>query len=150
MKRISLLTGLFALVILPLAAAAGDAVLPDQLKWSAPGTLMKGAEIAVVSGDPSKEAPYVLRLRIPAGFKILPHSHPNDENVTVLSGMLHTGMGDAFDEKATEPVPPGGFVRRPAGMHHFIWVSEDTVLQLHGVGPSGITYVNPADDPRKK
>jgi len=150
MIRISLLAGSLALVLLPLAAGAGDAVLPDQLKWSAPATLMKGAEVAVVSGDPSKETPYVIRMRLPDAFKILPHTHPNDESVTVLSGMLHTGMGDTFDEKATEPVGPGGFVKRPKGMAHFIWVSEDTILQLHGVGPTGITYVNPADDPRKK
>ena len=111
---------------------------------------MEGAESAVVAGDPAGEGPYVLRLKLPAGFKILPHTHPNVENATVLSGMLHTGMGETFDEAATQAVGPGGFVRRPAGMAHFIWVSEDTLLQLHSFGPGGITYVNPADDPRKK
>jgi quercetin dioxygenase-like cupin family protein len=152
MTRISLICGLFLVALLPLAATAADehrAVLPDQLKWGAPATLPKGAEAAVVFGDPSKEGYYVVRLRFPAGFKIPAHFHPNDENVTVLSGTLNIGLGDKLDETKGEAVTAGGFIQQKAGMNHYAWFTEDTVIQMNSIGPSGITYVNPADDPRK-
>ena len=150
--RISLLSGLLVVGILPFGALAGDehrAVAPDQLKWSAPAALPKGAETAVVFGDPSKEGYYVLRLRAPAGFKIPAHFHPNDENVTVLSGTLNVGLGDKLDETKGEAVTAGDFIQQKAGVNHYAWFTEDTVIQLNSIGPSGITYVNAADDPRK-
>ena len=73
---------------------------PDNLKWSAPAVYNPGAQLAVVKGDPSKEGMYVVRLKVPAGFKIAPHSHPNDENVTVLSGSFNIGTGDKVDGAA--------------------------------------------------
>ena len=152
MKRISLLSGILAATLLPLAAIAADehmAVSPDQLKWVAPPQLPKGAEIAVVAGTPSKEGPYVIRLRAPSGLKIPAHSHPHDENVTVLSGTFHFGMGDKLDENKGEAIKAGGFVHASKGMNHYAWFGDDTVVQLHGIGPTGITYVDPADDPRK-
>jgi quercetin dioxygenase-like cupin family protein len=125
-------------------------VSPDQLKWSpAPPAFPKGAQIAVISGDPSKEGPYVVRLKAPAGYKVPAHTHPNDENITVISGSFHVGMGEKLDEKKGTAVKAGGFTRAPKGMQHYAWFTEESVIQNHGVGPSGITYVNPADDPRK-
>ncbi len=152
MNRISLLSGLFAATLLPLTAIAADdhmVVAPEQLKWVAPAQLPKGAEMAVVAGDPSKEGPYVIRLRVPSGLKFPAHSHPNDESLTVLSGTFHFGMGDKFDENKGEALKAGGFVQASKGMNHYGWSSEDTVVQLHGIGPFGITYVDPADDPSK-
>lgn len=151
MIRVALLSALLGLV-LPVAAIAAEdhaIVSPEQLKWMAPPALMQGAEIAVVSGDPSKDEPYVMRLKVPAGFKIMPHTHPNTENVTVISGTFNLGSGPKFDEAKLQAVKAGGFVQVPSGMEHYVLTSEDTLIQLHGVGPTGITYVNPGDDPRK-
>jgi quercetin dioxygenase-like cupin family protein len=144
---------LFAAVIAIPAYGADDhhaAVQPDGLKWVAPAAYAKGAQLSVVKGDPTKEGFYVVRLKVPAGFKIAPHTHPNDENVTVLSGKFHIGTGGAFDEKKGTTVNVGGYAYVAKGMQHYAFFPEDTVIQLHGMGPQGITYVNPADDPRKQ
>jgi len=125
-------------------------VSPDKLKWVAiSAAFPKGAQIAVLTGDPSKEGMYVIRLKAPAGYKVMPHSHPFDENVTVLSGSFIIEMGDKVDEKKTA-LKPGGFARMPKGMVHYAVFPEETIIQIHGQGPQGITYVNPADDPRKQ
>ena len=123
----------------------------DTVKWG-PGSpaVQAGSQQAIIVGDPTKEGGYVVRTKFPAGFKVAPHVHPNDENVTVISGMFHIGIGDKFDESKGQAIKPGGYVQVPKGVQHFAWVSEDTVIQLHGVGPGGINYVNAADDPRKK
>ena len=142
-----------AVAIPPCAMSADDhhaAVQPEALKWSAPAAYGKGALLAVVRGDPTKEGMYVVRLKVPAGFKIPAHTHPNDENVTVLSGSFNIGTGDKLDEKKGVLVTAGGYSFVHKGMRHYAWFTEDTVIQLHGMGPQGITYVDPADDPRKQ
>jgi quercetin dioxygenase-like cupin family protein len=151
MTRIALLSGVFSLCLPFMAVAGGHhtIVSPEQLIWSEPDALQKGAEIAVVNGDPSKEGPYVVRLRMPAGFKIMPHTHPDTENVTVISGQFNIGTGDKFDETKVEAVKAGGYALVPKGTHHYVLINEDTLIQLHGNGPAGIVYLNPADDPRK-
>ena len=90
-----------------------------------------------------------MRLRMPAGYKIPAHSHPTTEYGTVLPGTLHVGMGDKLDTKRGKALAPGGFAEVPAGIHHYAWTTGPTVIQIHGMGPLEITYVNPADDPRK-
>ncbi|HKA78630.1 MAG TPA: cupin domain-containing protein [Xanthobacteraceae bacterium] len=150
----TLVTAALLAGVLPTVALAQDhhVVAPaDSLKWSAaPPALPKGAQIAVVSGDPSKEGLYVLRLKVPAGYKVPPHMHPQDENVTVISGTFNIAMGEKFDDSKGPNLKAGGFAKAPKGMAHFAWFPEDTVIQIHGLGPSGITYINPADDPRKQ
>jgi hypothetical protein len=95
----------------------------DDLKWGqASPAMQKGAQGVALVGDPGKEGPYVIRLKFPAGFKVAPHSHPK----------------------------PGGFAQAPKGIKHFAWASQETVIQLHGMGPQNLIYVNDADDPRKK
>ena len=121
----------------------------DALKWTAPAAYAKGAQFAVLKGDPTKEGVYVVRLKVPAGFKIAAHTHPNDENVTVLSGTFNIGTGSKLDETKGTSIKAGGYSFVAKGMQHYAWFPEDTVIQLHGIGPQGITYVNPADDPRK-
>ena len=143
-----------ALILCAGSALASDAhnhkaVQPETLKWVAPAAYAKGAQFTVVTGDPSKEGFYVVRLKVPAGFRIAPHTHPNDENVTVLSGTFGIGTGTTFDEKKGSAVKAGGYAFVAKGMQHFAWFPEETVIQLHGMGPQGITYVNAADDPRK-
>lgn len=122
----------------------------DTLRWVAPAAYAPGAMLAVVRGDPAKEGMYVVRLKVPAGFRIPAHTHPNDENVTVLSGSFNIGTGDMLDEGKGMKVRAGGYSFVAKGMTHYAWFTEETVLQLHGMGPQGVTYVNPADDPRKR
>ena len=134
------------------AIAADDhvAVTADQLQWGpAPPAFPKGAQFAVLAGDPTKDGLYVFRLKVPAGYRVPPHVHPNDENVTVISGTFNIGTGSTFDEKNGKALKAGGFLHMPKGMQHFAWFPEETIIQLHGVGPQGIIYVNPADDPRR-
>jgi quercetin dioxygenase-like cupin family protein len=153
MARIALIATLMVVSLAPMAATAADehvAVSADQLKWEpAPPAFPKGAQIAVVAGNPSKEGLYVFRLKVPAGYKVPPHVHPNDENATVLSGTFNVGMGPTLDEKSGQALKAGGFLKMPKGMQHSAWFTEETIIQVHGMGPQGITYVNPADDPRK-
>jgi hypothetical protein len=142
------------LAALPTAAFTMDdhmGVQPSALKWGpAPPGLPAGAQIAVVAGDPGKDGPYVVRAKLPSGYKIAPHTHPTDENVTVLSGVFHIAMGDKFDPKKGDALKAGGFFNGQKGMPHYGWTTAPTVIQIHGMGPFAITYVNPADDPRNK
>lgn len=122
---------------------------PAEVKWKVgPGSLPAGAKFAVLEGDPAKEGPFVMRLWLPDGFKVQPHTHPKVERVTVISGIFNLGMGEKFAQSATREMRAGTFGFWPAGMSHFAWAKGETILQLHGIGPWVITYVNPADDPR--
>jgi hypothetical protein len=131
---------------------------PDDMKWSpAPNALPTGAQLAVLEGDPMKAGPYTMRLKMPSGYKIPPHSHARNEHVTVLSGSIHFGMGDSFDEKSMKSFGAGSFAVIDAGTHHYamaksdnVLKGRDTIIQLHGEGPWAIQYVNPSDDPRNK
>jgi quercetin dioxygenase-like cupin family protein len=126
-------------------------VRPDDIKWGpAPPGLPAGAQLAVISGDPSKAGPYVIRAKLPDGYKVPPHWHPSDENVTVLQGTFVAGKGEKFDANAAQELPAGSFVRMPKGMRHFALSKGETIIQVHGIGPFEINYVNAADDPRKK
>lgn len=132
------------------AYAEDGPVNAKDLKWgAAPPGFPKGAQVAVVSGDPGGKDLYVVRAKMPAGYKIPAHSHPTSEYVTVLSGTLYIGMGDKLDTKNGKALGPGGFAEAPAGMHHYAWTTSPTIIQVHGQAPFEITYVNPADDPRK-
>ncbi len=123
---------------------------PDQIKWQdGPPSLPRGAKFAVLEGDPAKESFFTMRILMPDGFKVPPHTHPKVEHVTVISGTFNFGMGDKFDQATTQAMPASTFGFWPAGMKHFAWMKGETVLQLHGIGPWTIEYVNPADDPRR-
>jgi quercetin dioxygenase-like cupin family protein len=123
----------------------------DDVKWGpVPPNIAAPAQLAVISGDPSKEGLFVIRLKMPAGYKVPAHYHPQYENVTVLTGEFHVGMGDKLDTDKGMLLRPGGYVEAPAKMHHYAWVTSDTIVQIAGPGPFGIIYVDPADDPSKK
>ena len=127
------------------------AVNAADLVWGpAPAKLPPGSQLAVVSGDPGAEGPFVIRARFPAGYKIPPHWHPGRENVTVLSGALHVAAGEKFDETAGTKLTAGGFVSLPAMMAHYAWADEATEIQVHAQGPLAFFYINPADDPSTK
>lgn len=120
----------------------------DDLKWGdAPPALPKGAKVAILDGDPFKPGPYVIRLKMPPGYKVPPHWHARTENVTVISGMLFLGMGDKLDEKAAKMLKPGGFHAIGPEVHHYAFSKSGAVVQIHGEGPFNITYINPADNP---
>jgi quercetin dioxygenase-like cupin family protein len=121
----------------------------DQMKWiDGPKSLPAGAKIAVLEGDPNKDGPFVMRLRLPDGYRIPAHTHPKTERLTVISGTFNIVMGEKLDEKDARKMPAGSFGYWPAGMKHAVWTNGETVVQLHGIGPWAIQYVNAADDPR--
>ena len=132
--------------------ATGHAMyLPGDLKWSdAPASLPKGAKLAVLHGDPNAPGIFAMRLSLPAGYKVPPHWHPADEHVTVISGEFYMGMGDTWDEAKGHAMPVGAITIMPKGTRHFAWTKVETVVQLHAIGPWGINYVNPQDDPRNQ
>lgn len=122
---------------------------PDKLAWQdAPPILPRGARMAVLKGDPAREGMFILRLRAPDGYRIMPHWHPAAENVTVLSGRFHLGSGEAFDKKQGTAIGAGGFVSMPAMMRHFAWFEGESEIQLTGQGPWQLYYVDPRHDPR--
>lgn len=136
----------------PAPPADAHVMMPvGELKWGpSPPGLPAGAKAAVVSGDPGKPEPYVLRAQLPANYRIPPHWHPTTENITVLSGTVALGDGDTFDESKMQALPAGGFGSVPGNMHHFFMAKTAATIQVHGIGPFGITYVNAKDDPRTK
>lgn len=124
---------------------------PDSIAWKdGPPSLEKGAKFAILEGDPAKEGPFVMRLRLPDGFQIRPHSHPKTERVTVISGTFLLAMGDKLDRANAKPLKTGTYAFWPAGMKHTAWAQGETIVQVHGIGPWVINYVNPADDPRTR
>ena len=157
MRRI-LVCGAVALVPMVGAAAAQQAAAPahtlvtaGELKWGEPPPVFeRGASFTVVSGDPGRTGNFVVRLRMPAGYRIAPHWHPTDERVTVLSGTLALGMGGTFDKATMKDLEAGGYALLPADMRHFAMAKTETTIQVEGPGPFALTYVNPADDPSKR
>ena len=129
-----------------------NAFTPDQIKWGpVPPTLQPGAQLAVLEGDPgASSGDFTIRLKMPDGYKIAPHYHPKRENVTVVSGAFKLGMGDKFDDSKLMSLPTGSFGYMDPDMHHYGMASGETIVQVHGMSPFQIIYVNPADDPSKK
>ena len=126
-------------------------IAPQEIEWGpAPPVLPPGAEVAVLFGDPSKEGLFAMRLKLPEGYSVPPHMHPVDEDVTVISGTFSLGMGETADQSKAQPLPAGSFIALPPGEAHYVFIDEETVIQISTVGPWGLTYVNPADDPRPK
>ena len=114
-----------------------------ELKWQ---PSFMGCEHANISGDPTAEGkPFVLRIRCPDGAKVPPHWHPTDENITVLKGNFMVGTGEVFDSSKVTPMEAGNFIFMPKTMRHFALCKGDTVLQVHGIGPFKIVWLNPAE-----
>jgi quercetin dioxygenase-like cupin family protein len=130
----------------PAAAAAADS--RDDIVWGpAPSVLPPGAEIAVLQGDPSKADVFTLRLRFPNGYRIAPHTHPTTENVTVINGTFLAGMGTRFTEADLKPLGQNAFASIPANHPHYAMARGATVVQVHGMGPFQLTYVDSAGKP---
>ncbi|MCC2638998.1 MAG: putative signal peptide protein [Moraxellaceae bacterium] len=121
---------------------------PETLQWSpAPPALPRGAQIAVLMGDPFQSGPFIIRLRMPAGYTIPPHWHSMTENVTVISGTFSLGNGDTVELRSAQQLPAGGFHSITARDHHYAFTRDGAEIQIQGEGPFDITYVNPADNP---
>ncbi|HET9839335.1 MAG TPA: cupin domain-containing protein [Candidatus Angelobacter sp.] len=135
------------------AKAAGPAavvVTPDKVQWGpAPAVFPAGAQMAVLAGDPGKAGPFTVRLKFPDGYRVMPHWHPTAENVTVLSGEFHVGMGDKFDESSMTTLPAHSLAVVPTHHNHYAMAKGETEVQVSAMGPFKLTYVNPADDPSK-
>jgi len=152
MKPSSMMIALALLAATP--AFAADAKKPEamsmnsaEIKWGdAPPDLPKGAQMAVLHGDPGKKAVFTLRLKLPDGYKIPPHWHTKDEQLTILSGSFTLHMGDTMDAPATT-LTAGGFHFLPGKAHHAAETKGETIVQLDGTGPFDIHYLNPADNP---
>lgn len=145
-----------ALLCAPAVGAAQQAhpahtiVTPAQVVWTGgPPSLEPGAQASVLYGDPSKDGVFVMRLKLPPGFKIAPHTHSRPEILTVISGEFHIGMGTSADEAMSQRLEPGSFFAFDPGLAHYAHVEEETVVQLSSTGPWTITYVNASDDPRE-
>jgi quercetin dioxygenase-like cupin family protein len=154
MKKLLISAALIALTGAAFAQhAAVTTIKPDAVKWADLPALPKGAQIATLIGDPTKPGElYVQRLKLPANYQVPPHTHPYPlQAITVIAGSVGYAHGDKFEKKG-DLLKPGSVIVHPGTTPHYVWTgTEETILQLSGVGPGvGITYVNPADDPRKK
>lgn len=124
---------------------------PNDIVWKdGPASLPPGAKMAIIEGDLSKPGLFTVRLSLPANYKVPPHWHPAVEHVTVLKGGFYMGTGEQFNESIAVKIGEGGFGLMPIKQPHFAFTKKRTIIQLHGMGPWGINYINPADDPRKK
>jgi quercetin dioxygenase-like cupin family protein len=131
--------------------AAFRSVLPEGIDWKPFASFPPSARLAVVAGDPSKLAPYVVRVKVPAGVRLMPHRHEEDRVYTVMSGVFYIGLGEQFDDGKLEAYPPGAVIVLPGGTPHFHWAkSGEYVTQVTAIGPISLDYVEPADDPRNK
>ena len=143
-----------ALASSALAQGTGDKevfINSKDIKWGdAPPSMPKGAKIAVLQGDPGKPGPFVIRLMLPAGYKISPHSHSQNESLTVISGTFYFGTGDKIEMSKAHALNAGGFHALSAGDHHYAFAKAQTVVQVNGTGPFDITYVNADDNPQTK
>lgn len=121
-----------------------------DLTWGAPPPgLPSGAELAVLDGDPGKAGAFTVRVKMPSGYKIMPHTHPTDEKLTIIKGDFQIGHGAKFDEKTMTMVKSGGFINLPTGHQHYAMCKSSCEVQINSMGPFVIDYVNPSDDPRK-
>ena len=121
----------------------------EEVQWQAFPAFPPDARLAVLVGDPARPGPYLIRVKLPAGTRMLPHRHPEDRIYTVISGVFYIGLGDVFDESKLTAHPPGSVVVLPGGQPHFHWArSGDYITQVSAIGPLGLDYLDPANDPR--
>jgi quercetin dioxygenase-like cupin family protein len=129
--------------------AAFRSVLPEAIDWEPFPAFPPSARLAVVVGNPSEPGPYVVRVKVPSGVRLMPHRHQEDRVYTVISGVFYIGLGDQFNEGELSAYPPGSVVVLPGGTAHFHWAkSGEYVTQVTAIGPITLDYVNPRDDPR--
>ena len=148
----SLLAAMTAISAAPARASEEHKLLATQdIKWApAPASIPAGAQVAVLYGNPGKKGMFAMRLKVPKGYRIAPHTHPEPEIVTVISGTARLGMGETADPAKAKVLPAGSFFAMSPGMPHHFSADEETVIQLNSTGPWSLTDVNPNDDPRRQ
>jgi quercetin dioxygenase-like cupin family protein len=125
------------------------AIRPEELEWRAFAAFPSTARLAILIGDPSRPGPYVIRVRLSAGGRLMPHKHPEDRVYTVISGVFYIGLGDKFDEARLTAYGVGSVIVLPGDQPHFHCAkSGEYVTQVTALGPLGLTYIDSADDPR--
>jgi len=126
-------------------------ILPEDVDWKPFAAFPPEVRLAVMVGTPSEPSPYVIRVKVPAGVKLMPHRHPEDRIYTVLSGVFYIGLGEKFDADRLQAFPLGSVVVLPGGSWHFHWAkSGEYVTQVTAIGPLGLEYLHPEDDPREQ
>jgi quercetin dioxygenase-like cupin family protein len=122
---------------------------PGEIDWKPFAAFPPAARLAIVVGHPSEPGPYVVRVKVPAGVRFMPHKHPEDRVYTVISGVFYIGLGDQFDRDKLEAYPPGAVIILPGNTSHFHWAkSGEYITQVTAIGPLGLEYVDSKDDPR--
>lgn len=139
-------------VVAASASMEKNVFTPDAIPYGpAPSFVPPGAQLAVLEGNPlASSGDYTVRLKMPDGYRIAPHWHPQRENVTIISGTLKVGMGDHFEEGTMGSFPAGSFAFLDPNMHHYVMASGEVVVQIHGMSPVQFTYINADDDPGRK
>lgn len=123
--------------------------LSEDVEWKPFPSFPAAARLAVVVGDPAEPGLYTIRVKLPSGVKLMPHRHPEDRTYTVISGVFYIGVGERFDGDKLEAFPPGAVIVLPGGTPHFHWAkSGEYVTQVSAIGPLGLEYLDPDDDPR--
>jgi quercetin dioxygenase-like cupin family protein len=131
--------------------AAFRSILPEGIDWKPFPAFPPSVRMAVLVGEPSQAGPYVIRVKVPSGVKLMPHRHPEDRIYTVMSGVFYIGLGDQFDGDAVSAYPPGSLIVLPSDTWHFHWAkSGEYVTQVTAIGPLGLEYHDPGDDPRQQ
>jgi quercetin dioxygenase-like cupin family protein len=131
--------------------SAFKVILDEDIDWKPFAAFPPSVRLAVVVGQPSQPGPYVTRVRVPHGVKLMPHKHPEDRVYTVMSGVFYIGLGDEFDADKLEAYPPGTVVILPGNTAHFHWAkSSEYVTQVSAIGPLGMEYIDSKDDPRNQ
>ena len=149
----ALLGGLCVSVVSQLPSHAEDQtkiLAPSELNWTPITTLPSGAQVAVIEGPLNEKRAFIFRIKMAPGWKVPPHMHPVLTHVTVISGMFNLGLGDKFDASKLRSFSPGTVLILPPSEPHFAQISEETVIQVHGTGPWGTSWVDPKDDPANK
>jgi len=142
----------FVLAVLGFSAAYAQQApaASDALKWvNAPASLPAGAKVAILHGDLAKPGAFTFRLKLPAGYQLKPQSSSAINRMFVVSGALNFGAGEKFDDARTMPLY-AGYAHWPNNGSYFAFTKEETVIEIEGVGPWAVNYVNPGDDPTKK
>jgi len=163
-SRLALAAGFsLGLVALPVAHGDGDEMTvkmtgnfvtadPENIKWVANKSAPYGMQIVVLFGDPTKPGPYVFRAKMPSGYKLPPHKHPDERSVTVLKGTYWSGVGERYNPMAMKEFQAGAFYITKANVPHYAWARSEVIIQEMGEGGQEhtIEYINPDDDPRKQ
>ena len=126
-------------------------ILPENVEWKPFAAFPPSVRLAVIAGQPSEAEPFMIRVKVPGGVKLMPHRHSEDRIYTVIAGVFYIGVGDEFDAEKLQAYPPGAVIFLPSNTSHFHWAkSGEYIAQVTAIGPLGFEYVNSKDDPRSK